>query len=111
MTTLCLRILICVSLVGCTSPGAPVSPSEREMALTEGTTITVYPLPHKQALHPEVGDIPFTESLKIRAGYGFRRYYTWDGATRSVDLWPRDKRWNGSLCAYYLAPESTLRSN
>src|SRR5207245_8803694 len=105
------RILICVSLIGCTSAGAPVLPSEREMVLTEDATITVYPLPHQQAIHPEVGDIRFTGSLKIRAGFEFRRYYTWDGDTRSVDLWPRDKRWNGSFGAYYPGPGSHWLSN
>lgn len=103
--------LICLPLVVCTSPGASVSPSDREMVLTEGTTITVSPLPHEQALHPELGDIPFVGSLKIRAGSGFRRYYTWDGETRSVDLWPRDKRWNGSFGGYYPGPGSHWRSN
>ena len=111
MTKLCLRILICVSLAGCTSPGASVSPAEREMVLTEGTTITVYPLPHKQALYPESGDIPFSGSLQVRAGSGFTREYTWDGETRSVDLWPRDKRWYGSFGAYYPGPSSHWRSN
>jgi hypothetical protein len=81
------------------------------MVLTESNTITVYPLPHKQALHPQAGDIPFTGSLQIRAGSGFRRDYIWDGETRSVDLWPRDKRWYGSLGAYYPGPGSHWKSN
>ena len=91
--------------------GAPVSSSEREMVLTEGTTITVNPLPHKQALHPVPGDMPFTGSLKIRAGAEFTRSYSWDGETRSVDLWPRDERWYGSFGAYYPGPASHWRSN
>ncbi|SRR5258708_7486191 len=106
-----LSILIGVWLAARTSAGASVSPSEREMVLSEGTTITVYPLPHKQALYPQSGDIPFTGSLQIRAGSGFRRYYTWDGETRWVDLWPRDTRWYGSFGAYYPGPGSHWRSN
>ena len=111
MSRLPVRIAVCVSLVGWTSPGAFAAPPEREMVLTEGTTISVHPLPHKQALHPEGGDMPFTGSLGIRAGVGFRRDYTWDGETRSVDLWPRDQRWLGSLGAYYPGPGSHWKSN
>jgi hypothetical protein len=81
------------------------------MVLTEGTTISVYPLPNKQVLYPKSGDIPFTGSLQIRAGFGFRRDYTWDGETRSVDLFPRDTRWNGSFGAYYPGPGSHWKSN
>src|SRR5579864_9515705 len=105
------RILICVLLAGCTGMGAPVSSTEREMVLTEGTPITVNPLPHRQALYHESGDIPFTGPLEIPAGSGFTRSYTWDGETRSVDLFPRDERWYGSFGAYYPGPGSHWRSN
>jgi hypothetical protein len=111
MSIFSLRILICVLLAGCTGMGAPVSSTEREMVLAEGTTITVNPLPHRQALYPESGDIPFTGPLEIRAGSGFTRSYTWDGETRSVDLFPRDERWYGSFGAYYPGPGSHWRSN
>ena len=43
--------------------------------------------------------------IVINAGEGLRRSYTWDGATRSVEMWPRDKRWYGSLGIYYPGPE------
>jgi hypothetical protein len=81
------------------------------MVLTEGTSITASPLPHKQALYPDGGDIPIIGTLEIRAGSGFRRYYTWDRETRWVDLWPRDERWNGSFGAYYPGPGSHWSSN
>jgi hypothetical protein len=106
-----LPVLLCILPTGCAGPQAQALPTEREMVLTEGATITVFPLPHKQALHPESGDIPFTGSLQIRAGPGFKRYYTWDGETRSVDLDPRDERWYGSFGAYYPGPGSHWRSN
>jgi hypothetical protein len=32
------------------------------------------------------------------------RSYTWEGATRSVEMWPRPKRWYGSLGLYYPGP-------
>ena len=79
MSMLPLRILVCASLVGCATPQVSVSPSDREMVLAEGDAITVSPLPHKQSLYPEAGSIPFTGSLQVRAGLGFRRDYTWDG--------------------------------
>jgi hypothetical protein len=104
-------ILISMSLVQSTSHGAAVSPSEREMVMTEGLIITVYPLPHKQVPFPTGGDIPFTGSLQIRAGSGFRRYYTWDGETRWVDLFPREERWRGAYGAYYPGYGSHWRSN
>lgn len=43
-------------------------------------------------------------SLTITAGKGFERFYTWAGDTRSVVMWPRKKRWNGSLGIYYPGP-------
>jgi hypothetical protein len=81
------------------------------MVLTEGVTITASPLPHQQALYPEAGEIAFTGAIEIRAGTAFRRYYTWDGDTRWVDLWPRDQRWHGSFGAYYPGTGSHWISN
>lgn len=40
----------------------------------------------------------------IRSGTGLKRYYTWDGATRSAVMWPRTGRWYGSLGIYYPGP-------
>jgi hypothetical protein len=111
MTRTPIRILVCVSLAGCIISAVTSAPLEREMVLKEGATISVHPLPHKQALHPEGGDIPFTGSLEIRANAGFRRDYTWNGETRSVDLWPRDQRWFGSFGAYYPGSESHWKAN
>lgn len=42
--------------------------------------------------------------IAIDAGQGLRRSYTWDGATRSVEMWPRQERWYGSLGLYYPGP-------
>jgi hypothetical protein len=36
-------------------------------------------------------------NIVIKSGEGLKRYYTWDGATRSVVMWPRPSRWYGSL--------------
>lgn len=39
-------------------------------------------------------------SMKITGGKGFERSYTWAGETRTLDMWPRKKRWYGSLGMY-----------
>lgn len=49
--------------------------------------------------------------IKIRAGEGLERFYTWDGATRSAKLWQRKLRWYGSLGAYYPGPGEHWKSN
>ena len=45
-----------------------------------------------------------TGTISISAGADLKRTYTWEGASRSATLWPRDKRWYGSLGAYYPGP-------
>ena len=40
-------------------------------------------------------------TITIEAGEGLRRFYSWEGATRSVVMIPRSKRWNGSLGLYF----------
>jgi hypothetical protein len=42
--------------------------------------------------------------IAISAGPGLHRTYEWDGAARSVELWPRTERWYGNLGAYYPGP-------
>jgi len=42
-----------------------------------------------------------SEKIRITAGPGFKRCYSWDGATRSVKMIPRNKRWYGKLGLYY----------
>jgi hypothetical protein len=42
--------------------------------------------------------------ISITAGKGLRRTYEWEGAARSVDMWPRSKRWYGSMGLYYPGP-------
>ena len=43
-------------------------------------------------------------TIVVDAGQGLRRSYTWDGATRSVEMWPRTEQWYGSLGLYYPEP-------
>lgn len=39
--------------------------------------------------------------ISIIAGKGLNRSYTWEGATRTAELWPRKTRWYGSYGAYF----------
>lgn len=43
-------------------------------------------------------------TIAITAGKGLKRSFTWEGATRSVEMMPRKDRWLGSLGLYYPAP-------
>ncbi len=51
-----------------------------------------------------IGAATSTGKIEIVAGEGLFRSYTWEGETRSVCLIPREKRWYGSLGAYYPGP-------
>ena len=42
--------------------------------------------------------------ITITAREDFVRSYTWEGATRSVEMEPREERWYGSLGLYYAGP-------
>lgn len=43
-------------------------------------------------------------NMKIEAGPDLKRSYTWEGATRSVIMYPRGERWYGSKGLYYPGP-------
>jgi len=78
-------ILTGILLLSCTKEPVAIL-SENELVMKEGMSISV------------------TNSygtLKITAGKGTLRHYTWAGAMRSVPLLTRRKRWNGSLGLYY----------
>jgi len=49
--------------------------------------------------------------LEIKAGSGLVRQYTWDGATRNIEMWPRKERWFGSLGLYYPGPSNHWESH
>jgi len=42
--------------------------------------------------------------VMITANDDLERTYTWEGASRSVRLWPREQSWYGSVGAYYPGP-------
>ncbi len=75
-----------------TQPSAATRPAElvkTEFAMARGQTITAM---------TSVG------TIQIRADNWLKRSYTWEGATRSVEMWPRNERWYGSLGVYYPGP-------
>ena len=56
-----------------------------------------------EAVMVEGMSISFTNSngsMTVTAGKGFDRQYTWAGDTRTVTMYPRKKRWLGSLGMY-----------
>jgi hypothetical protein len=67
---------------------APV-PSGIEVVMAPGSTLV--------ALTP-------TGQIQVGAGKGLQRCYTWEGATRCVEMWPRKTRWLGSLGVYFPGP-------
>jgi ankyrin repeat protein len=46
-----------------------------------------------------------TGTITIAAVDRLTRAYTWEGATRSVVMWPRTERWYGSLGLYFPGPD------
>jgi hypothetical protein len=60
-------------------------PAKNEPVMTPGTKI--------------IARTPCCE-LTITAGRGLKRSYTWRGGTRSIEMRPRDERWNGSMGLY-----------
>ena len=72
-------------LPGCTK----AKPVKNEIVMSPGMTITAR---------------TSTGIITVRASQGLTRNYTWEGATRSVEMWPREERWYGSLGLYYPGP-------
>ena len=101
MKRLCisLGVLSLLWLQGCAPSSTPASggsPTTSEIVMAPGMTIT--------ATTPN-------GTITVSAGTGMARSYTWDGATRSVQMWPRSQRWNGSLGLYYPGPGFHWKSN
>jgi len=69
--------------------GDPPIPAINEIVMPANATI--------EATTPE-------GTITIKSGKGLKRYYSWDGAARSVVMWPRTDRWYGSLGLYYPGP-------
>jgi hypothetical protein len=92
MTTIPVAVLLLtpVSCVAGEVGNGPVPP-RNEIVMTAGMSITATTL---------VGTITITTGKELK------RSYTWEGATRSVEMWPRNQRWYGSLRLYFPGPGS-----
>jgi hypothetical protein len=85
-----LGVVAGLSLPGCTDEvGDSPVPANNEIVMSPGMKITA---------------ITSEGKITITAGKGLKRSYTWEGATRSVEMWPRDERWYGSLGLYFPGP-------
>jgi hypothetical protein len=64
------------------------------------------PAHNEPAMSPGMKIIAKTPAcdLIITAGKGLKRSYTWEGATRSVEMIPRPERWDGSFGLYFPGP-------
>jgi hypothetical protein len=71
--------------------GDPATPSLNETVMPPNSSI---------AATTETG------TIIIKSGNGLKRYYTWDGITRYIVMWPRYERWYGSMGIYYPGPGS-----
>ena len=74
----------------------PADKTPNELVMTNGMVI--------------IAETP-TGTITITAGRGLKRTYIWEGASRSATLWPRSKRWYGSLGAYYPGPGEHWRNH
>lgn len=92
MVKQCLLFTCILFLVGCATPPSNHLTTYNELVMTEGMSITA-----ENSLYG---------TITITAGKGFERSYTWAGDTRSLVMWPRKERWNGSLGIYYPGPGS-----
>ena len=50
-------------------------------------------------------------TITVAADDALKRTYTWEGASRTAELWPRHERWYGNLGAYYPGPGNHWREH
>lgn len=75
-----------LTIVGCAGPTNNKLPLQNEVVMSPGMSITA------ENIHGK---------LTITADDELKRSFTWANDTRSVIMWPRKKRWYGSLGLYY----------
>lgn len=64
----------------------PINPAKPELVMREGDSVKA---------------TTSTGTIQIEAGKDLARSYSWEGSSRSAILIARDKRWYGSMGAYY----------
>jgi hypothetical protein len=94
-----LPLFVLISIFGCINTNTtykeipdneiPDVPDRNEIVMSKGMKITA---------------TTHEGTIIITAGKGLKRSYTWEGSTRSVVMWPRSKRWYGSLGIYFPGP-------
>jgi len=112
---------LCVFLTGCLTHNSPskewldaeTSTAHEEWLYTNKMTWPDIAGPVETVMNPGMRIMASNSENKITitAGEGYFRSYTWDGATRSATLWPRNKRWYGSLGIYFPGPGQHWTSN
>src|SRR4051812_45046493 len=77
-----------------------------ERATAEEGTDAPIPPGNEVAMSPETKIVATTPNgtMQIAAGKGLKRSFTWEGATRTVEMWPRGERWLGSLGLAFPGP-------
>ena len=102
------HLLTTVAALSCGCADKPREPALAVSAITQPTVVTRPAKLAKTEFAMRPGEtITATTpngTIQIRAKDWLGRAYTWDGATRSVVMWPRDERWYGSLGVYYPGP-------
>lgn len=78
-----------VGLINNRIEGDPVIPTSNEVVMPPNSTLKLSNA---------------NGSIEIKSGEGLKRYYSWDGATRSIVMWPRTSRWYGSFGLYFPGP-------
>lgn len=86
-------LLVLLTTVSLSFPMAQTNmksvPPKNEIVMPPGMTITA---------------VTSAGAMKITAVDHLTRSYTWEGATRSVEMIPRGKRWYGSMGLYFPGP-------
>lgn len=108
-------------LLGCTSdvPSMPPAPSttlsDAAVRADSDQRFPVLLAGDKMELVLSEGDTIVATTgagkIEILAGAGLKRSYTWEGATRTAKLLPREERWNGSFGAYFPGPGEHWRNH
>lgn len=113
--------LLAVTLAGCLTNEPPSkewlaaedSIAREEWLQTNGMAWPSITGPTETVMTPGMRIVAKTSEgeIVIDAGRGYARSYTWDGATRSVELIPRKARWYGGLGIYYPGPGQHWKPN
>lgn len=106
-TTVAVALLVsCCLAAGCVERPTPQPEADPEPESVEEVSDGPIPAANEIVMSPGMRITATTPegTISITAGKGLKRSYTWEGATRSVEMVPRRERWYGSLGLYYPGP-------